>query len=237
MSLTGNLEDLPLLDILQIVSFSKKTGYLAIGPEATFGAIVFDAGFVVCAFNPRTPPLDPRAAALPPAKRDMLLKGRIEMALQELIRLRDGEFNFSLTDRTPTFVAGRDVAGELLSEGINAQALLLDLARGMDEDRRDSSAALAVSFAEPPPPEPPPLPKKPRPGAEPTAAPAGPTSTMPITPAMRAAATASAAPRGAPPKTVLLVDDEDEVRRILGEHFGRGGYSVVEAAEPEAARA
>ena len=33
MSLNGNLEDLPLLDILQIVSFSKKTGYLSIRTE------------------------------------------------------------------------------------------------------------------------------------------------------------------------------------------------------------
>lgn len=235
MSLTGDLEDLPLLDILQIVSFSKKTGYLAIGPEAREGAIVFDAGFVVCAFNPQTPALDPRAAALPAAKRDMLLRGRIEMALTELVRLRDGEFNFSLTDRTPEIVAGRDISGELLSHGINAQELLLDLARGMDEDRRNSTAALEVSFAEPPAPEPPPLPRAPRPGPEPPPAPRGPTSTMPITAAMRAAAAASAPPPAAPRKTVLLVDDEDDVRRILGEHFGRAGYPVVEAAEPEAA--
>ena len=227
MSLTGDLEDLPLLDILQIVSFSKKTGYLAIGPEAREGAIIFDAGYVVCAFNPQTPALDPRAAGLPASKRDLLLRGRIEIALSQLVRLRDGEFNFSLTDGTPVLVAGRDVSGELLSQGINAQELLLDLARGMDEDRRDSSAALEVSFAEPPPEEPPPLPPK--------TPPAPPTSTMPITPAMRDAALAAAPPPDAAPKTVLLVDDEDDVRRILGEHFGRGGYSVVEAAEPEAA--
>src|SRR5436189_217201 len=39
MSLTGNLEDLPLLDILQIVSFSKKTGYLSIRTAAGEGAV------------------------------------------------------------------------------------------------------------------------------------------------------------------------------------------------------
>ena len=37
LSLTGNLEDLPLLDILQIVSFSKKTGYLSIRTEVGRG--------------------------------------------------------------------------------------------------------------------------------------------------------------------------------------------------------
>ena len=238
MSLTGDLEDLPLLDILQIVSFSKKTGFLAIGPDASEGAIVFNAGFVVAAFNTQTPPLDPRAQTLAPEKRDGLLRGRIELALQELIRLREGEFNFSLTDATPQTVAGRDIAGEILSEGINAQELLLDLARGMDEDRRESTAALEVSFAEPPPEEPPPLPRKQAPPPPPPAK--SPTSTQPVTQAMRdAAATPGPPPAATPaprlPCTVLLVDDEEDVRRILGEHLAKTGCSVVEAGDPEAA--
>src|SRR5206468_1888975 len=62
MSLTGNLEDLPLLDILQIVSFSKKTGYLSIRTGAGEGAIVFRDGFVTASFTWDTAPLDPRAA-------------------------------------------------------------------------------------------------------------------------------------------------------------------------------
>src|SRR5687768_2628216 len=182
MSLTGNLEDLPLLDILQIVSFSKKTGFLTIDAEAGRGAIVFDGGFVVAAFTWETPPLDPRARSLEPDKRDVILRARIEMALEHLIRLREGLFDFSLTDRIPFDVADRDIEFELLSEGINAQELLLDLARGMDEDRRSSTAAVEASFAEadtdamdaglaellePPPlpprapaPEPPPLPSR-----------------------------------------------------------------------------
>jgi Domain of unknown function (DUF4388) len=105
MSLTGNLEDLPLLDILQIVSFSKKTGYLSIEAEAGHGAIVFDSGFVVAAFTWETPPLDPRARMLEPSQRDVILRARIEMALEHLIRLREGLFNFSLTGETPFEVA------------------------------------------------------------------------------------------------------------------------------------
>lgn len=149
MSLTGNLEDLPLLDIIQIVSFSKKTGYLAIHVEAQDAAIVFQDGLVVCAYTWESLPLDPRAAGLPRETREKLIRKRIEIALEQLIRLRDGEFHFSLSETVPSHVVARDIRPETLDAGINPQELLLDLARGMDEDRRDSSAVLEASFAHP----------------------------------------------------------------------------------------
>jgi len=237
VSLNGNLEDLPLLDILQIVSFSKKTGYLSIRTEKGDGAIVFQDGFVVAAFSAETPPFDPRYRLLPPEKRVALLRQSIEGGLAHLIRLREGQFSFSLTEQPPPRIGGRDIAEETLPQGINPQELLLDLARGMDEDRRDSTAALEASFAEPSedtvPPEasaaeipayeeaPPPAPSAPAPPA-PRAAKAPP-------------APETAAAAEAPPSTVLLVDDEYDVRRILAEGFARGGYNVVEAEDPESA--
>ena len=277
MSLTGNLEDLPLLDILQIVSFSKKTGFLSIEAEMGSGAIVFDAGFVVAAFTWETPPLDPRARALSPDKRDVILRGRIDMALEQLIRMREGLFNFSLTDHVPFDVADRDIEFELLSQGINAQELLLDLARGMDEDRRDSTAAVEASFAaaetddmdaglaelleppplprsEPPPlpraaalpPEhltPPPLPPRVSPAApEAVARPGDPTRTLPLKPEPPVPPPAEAA---APPpipvgdaaafRTILLVDDEADVRQVLADHFTKAGYAVEQAEDPDGA--
>src|SRR6185436_17818836 len=238
LSLNGNLEDLPLLDILQIVSFSKKTGYLSIRTEGGEGAIVFQDGYVVAAFSAETPPFDPRYRHLPPEARTKLLRQNIEHGLEQLIRLREGQFSFSLTEGPPRKVGPRDISEETLPQGINAQELLLDLARGMDEDRRDSTAALEASFAEPPddvtvPPElaaeeevtfeeevpveeeapaeeePPPLPvRAPAPAAAPPPPVAAPATETEIT-------------------TILLVDDEDEVRRILAERFTRGGYNVV----------
>ena len=101
MSLTGNLEDLPLLDILQIVSFSKKTGHLTIRAASGEGAIVFRDGLLVSAFTWDSAPLDPRARALPADKRDQYLRTRIELALEQLIRLREGQFSFSLSDEPP----------------------------------------------------------------------------------------------------------------------------------------
>jgi len=166
----------------------------------------------------------------------VVLRQRIERALEQLIRLREGQFSFSLTEQTPRTIGARDITDETLPHGINPQELLLDLARGMDEDRRDSTAALEASFAEPPedaaaagtaapaagPAAAAPAPEPPRPPAAPAPAP----------PPAAAAPSASAAEDIA---TVLLVDDEEEVRRILAEHLARGGYNVVEAHDPDAA--
>ncbi|PYQ15714.1 MAG: hypothetical protein DMF80_07890, partial [Acidobacteria bacterium] len=244
MSLTGNLEDLPLLDILQIVSFSKKTGHLSIRTGAGDGAIVFQDGFVTSSFTWDSPPLDPRVQNLPPPQRTRMLRHRIELALQQLIRLREGQFNFSLAEEPPTRVGARDIMEETLPEGINPQELLLDLARGMDEDRRDSTAALEVSFveAEEPAPaaSPPPGTPAPWPAAVAPAAPPPPsTPELPAAPgpsATLSAPSAPSAPSASPAeKVVLLVDDEEEVRRVLADHFTAGGYQVVEAEDPDVA--
>ncbi len=255
MSLTGNLEDLPLLDILQIVSFSKKTGYLGITTSAGDGAIVFRDGFVVAGFAWEQPPLPARFASLAPAQREPLIRKRIEMSLEQLIRLRDGQFHFSLSDATPRAVGSRDISGETLQDGINPQELLLDLARGMDEDRRDSSEALEAGFSGAPPavqePDASPL------AADEPAAPADlpqhiplsslpPEYTVPLhavpeallktaTAAAPVAPAALAAEPAAEAKALLLVDDEEDVRRILAQAFTRGGYQVVEAEDPDAA--
>ena len=190
MSLTGNLEDLPLLDILQIVSFSKKTGYLSIRTGAGEGAIIFRDGFVTSSFTWDAAPLDPRARSLPPDQRARMLRHRIEVALEQLIRLREGQFNFSLTEEAPTRVGPRDIRDETLEDGINPQELLLNLARGMDEDRRESTAALESSFVEPEddtapvptvPPPPPPGPAAPPAAAKAPQPPAPPPPSPPQT--------------------------------------------------------
>src|SRR5262245_47272650 len=276
MSLTGNLEDLPLLDLLQIVSFSKKTGHLTIRAAAGQGAIVFRDGLVVSAFTWDSGPLDPRVQSLPPDKRDQFLRTRIELALEQLIRLREGQFSFSLSDDPPERVEARDIKAETLGTGINPQELLLDLARGMDEDRRNSTALLEASFAEAPseptPVAPPPdgfeeefelqpadddeedlpytvpVPKVPAPSTPPppaaprvawTPAEAPPAAELPLPAPVPAPApppaVAAPAPASAEPPALLLVDDEEDVRRVLAEHLTQGGYQVVEADGPDAA--
>jgi CheY-like chemotaxis protein len=272
LSLTGNLEDLPLLDIIQIVSFSKKTGALSIRTGEGEAGIVFHEGLVVCAFSAGTAQINPRFAAMPVAQRNSVIRSRIEIALEQLIRLREGQFSFSLTGKVPRAIGKREIALETLSDGINPQELLLNLARGMDEDRRNSTAAVEVSFAEPedPPSAADEVPHAPEEllnaaaesdtlgpvdsdtavvaaflrdlqpeGADEIAG-----ATIPVPIVLPALAEPPSAPgprpvpreRAATPiRTILLVDDEDDVRRVLAGWLQKGGYDVVEAEDPEAA--
>jgi CheY-like chemotaxis protein len=149
LALQGNLEDLPLLDIIQIVSFSKKTGYLSIEMEGGEGAIVFVEGLVVSAFTAASPPADPRLGLLPKDARERAVRSRIGFALDQFARLREGGFAFELSEDVPAIVGHRDIRLETLERGINPQEMLLDLAQGLDEDRAQSSAAVEASFAAP----------------------------------------------------------------------------------------
>ncbi|HEX9202386.1 MAG TPA: response regulator, partial [Vicinamibacteria bacterium] len=214
-----------------------------------------------CAFAADTARLDRRFGAMPVSQRDQVIKSRIAIALAQLIRLREGQFSFSLAERPPVRLGAREIALEMLSEGINPQELLLDLARGMDEDQRNSTAAVEASFAEPE--EPPPSAERasaaPRPaeadaaavaaflrGGEPipTAEPPAFSSTVPVPVVPSAPGAAPARPPGAAPsppaagapiRAILLVDDEEDVREVLSGWFQKGGFQVVEAADPEAA--
>lgn len=295
MALQGNLEDLPLLDIIQIVSFSKKTGYLHVRMEGGDGAIVFREGLVVSAFTANSPAADPRLATLAPGPRDTAVRRRLGFALDALARLREGAFGFELTDAVPETVGKRDIRLETLIGGINPQEMLLALAQGMDDDRAQSAAAVEASFATPaegmvaaelaalvpplvpseavrtalaaPPPAPPeppapeeldaapvphytsdtrPLPKLPRPEPPEEASPAPPEPSAPAlepAPSPGAQPTATAPPVAEAPaaelpraaRTILLVDDEQDVREVLARHFGAAGFEIVEGGDPEEA--
>jgi len=312
LALQGNLEDLPLLDIIQIVSFSKKTGYLHVRMEGGDGAIVFHEGLVVSAFTANSPAADPRLATLPAGARDTAVRRRLGFALDALARLREGAFGFELTDAVPETVGQRDIRLETLVTGINPQEMLLALAQGMDDERAQSAAAVEASFATPDegvvaaelaalvppvvpsdavrtalaeePRDPAPAPPSPSPGEfqAPAVARAG--DTRPVTRVVRpndtspslvapprvpvaeppAEAPAPAVPPAAPPpaatppptpptgaeppaavvaaaepvraaRTILLVDDEADVREVLGRHFTAAGFEIVEGGDPEEA--
>ena len=126
MSLSGSVEDLPLLEILQVVSFCQKTGHLMVKADAGEAAVVFDSGRVVAGYAWDVEPLPPQHPA-PGPERERVVRDRIAGILEKLVRLRDGTFAFTLNQQVETKLAGRDLSGEMLPGGINPEELMLDL--------------------------------------------------------------------------------------------------------------
>ncbi len=143
MALTGRLEDLNLLEILQIIAFSKKTGTLKVESTLARGAVLFQNGVVLCAFSTSaTPIVSPLAGMTLNESRALLLQNEIRIALRELIALREGEFEFTLTSEPPTHFEGMDISRFLVAGGVDPQALMLELARELDTARKDSTSLL-----------------------------------------------------------------------------------------------
>lgn len=215
MSLSGSVEDLPLLEILQVVSFCQKTGHLTVqAPEGQAG-VVFRDGRVVSGYIWDVPTAAPGAG-------EAEVRARIGSVLQRLVRLRDGEFAFNLTEAVPTALGGRDLSAEMLAEGINPEELMLELARQLDEDRRDCAATLEASFTAPEPAQ----------ADSASVRPAGPAEPAPETPSTLAPVHAGSTPVESRPvgPVVLIVDDEPDVCRIVGKRLADAGFEIALAA-------
>jgi CheY-like chemotaxis protein len=236
VSLSGSIEDLPLLEILQVVSFCQKTGHLVVrAPEGEAG-IVFHDGRVVAGYAWDLPPF---AEAVP--DREARLRSRLDGLLGRLVRLREGEFAFNLTERVPVLLEGRDLEGETLEDGINPEGLMLDLARQLDEERRDCAAALQASFATPADTggdaAAETLPAPPEPEAEPSATPGYVAAEPPPVEDLPAEDLGlEELPAEDAATIVLLVDDEPEVCRVVGDRLRREGLAVRAAPGADEAR-
>jgi CheY-like chemotaxis protein len=215
MGLNGQLRDLSVLDILQIVAFSKKTGYLRIDSPRGRAAVVFKEGLVVCAYSWSTlEEMRRLAKADLGGVREALVQDQIEIALRELARLREGSFSFHVTSSTVTELEGLNITPFLLFEGINPQHLLLDLAKALDEAQGQRPVAKVES-------NPVPVKAPPRPNRVPPS-PAAATPQGPNGGSDNAGAGA----------TIVLVDDEADVAEVLAAELRNRGHRVVTAGGP-----
>jgi len=211
VSLSGSVEDLPLLEILQVVAFCQKTGHITVCAPAGEAAVVFERGRVVSGYVWDVPGL-PRDQPPEGPARETVVRQRLASILEKLVRLREGEFAFHLTEDVPEAVGGRDLSGETLSGGINPEELMLDLARQLDEDRRAAAAALEASFAAP--------------ADDEVLLDELPLDELPLEEPPAPAPPAPASPTG---PAVLLLDDEPEIRRVVGERLAASGFQVSTA--------
>lgn len=246
MGLKGRLEDLPLLDMLQIIAFSRKSGFLRIAATKGRGAVVLREGRVLFSYSWSTLAGLEDLVRHPEKVTVDVIRDQIEVSLRELGSLREGHFQFELADPTSEEFGGVRIQPFLLPDGLDAQELLLDLAVEIDNERREATSLLELAFQGDLPPEPPPgagdtiemrrtppavdLPPAPPPVAPP---PAPRTPHSPPAPS-RPARSAEAAPpsSGRPRVTVVVVDDEAPVREVVSEELGKKGYRVFTASSP-----
>lgn len=210
MALNGRLEDMNLLEILQIVAFSKKTGTLEVRSPHGNGSILFRSGRLLCALSSSTEDTVRALAVEPPEPSVQAhLVTSIHASLRELVALREGRFEFRLCRTLPVQWGGLDASNFLLGDGVDPQEILLGLAREIDEARRDTARLLETSDALEVP------------------EPAGATDDRGAPPAET-----SLADRGL---TVLVVDDEPLVVQIVSQELDDAGCVVESASGAEEA--
>jgi len=207
MGLKGRLEDLPFLDMLQIAAFSQKTGYLRVQGPLGSGAVVFKMGLVQCAYSWSTRDhLRFVAQTGLESVDEQVMEKQVELSVRELSGLREGSFEFELADEIGPELDGLDISPFLQRRGVNAQHMLLELARNMDEERRDAIEIIETSDT---------VIDVPSPLAVPPAA-IGVSEDPPIEKTI----------------TVVLVDDEPDIVDVVGDELESRGFRVARASGP-----
>jgi hypothetical protein len=130
--LKGTLDDFSVPDLLQVIAFGRKTGYLCFETETAGGAIVFRKGRVLASVDDGGAPLETELESLRGYQRDEVIRTRIAASLERLARCRRGYFIFQVSAQPPRVVAGRDIALETLDAGIEVVDLLLELVGRQD---------------------------------------------------------------------------------------------------------
>ena len=208
MGLTGRLEDLPFLDMLQIAAFSQKRGYLRVEGPPGSGAVVFKMGLVHCAYSWSTREhLRFVAQTGLESVDEQVLEKQVELSLRELAGLREGTFEFELAEEIGAELDGLDISAFLKRDGINPQHMLLDLARNMDEERRDAIELIESSETVIDVPSPLVLPPAPL-------------------------AVSEDPPLENQRTTVVLVDDEPDIVDVVGDELESRGFRVARASGP-----
>jgi hypothetical protein len=134
MLVSGEIENVPLLDVLQVVSYSKQTGVLTVEGAEIRGSLVFERGAVVCGESTSTKPLLARAASeKEPRSRLALRRVGTLAVLTELLGLRSGSFRFQRTKARLAELAGVSLDPFYDGGTLDTGELLLVLATAVDK--------------------------------------------------------------------------------------------------------
>ena len=146
MGLKGQLEDLPLVDMLQIIAFSKKSGYLRVASPSGRGAVILSEGRILFAFSWSTTERIRELAHEPDKISIQSNRKNIEAALRELAGLREGSFVFDPASEFSDDLGGVRIKPFMIPGGIDPQELLLDLAVEIDNERQEATTLVELAF-------------------------------------------------------------------------------------------
>jgi len=134
MIVSGKLENVPLLDVLQVLAYSKQTGALFVESPDTSGTILFVKGAIVCGESSSTRLLLAKAAReVEPQSRRAFRRVQAMACLTEILSLRKGTFRFSKHETPQSELAGVDLRPFYASTPIPTAELLLVLATMVDK--------------------------------------------------------------------------------------------------------
>jgi hypothetical protein len=134
MLVSGEIENVPLLDVIQVVAHSSQSGVLTVQGAEAQGALVFERGGIVCAESSSSRPLLARAAsAKEPRNRSTLRRVGTLAALAELLGLRSGSFRFQGASARLAELAGIDLTLFYDAGTLDAGELLLLVATAIDK--------------------------------------------------------------------------------------------------------
>lgn len=140
MSLVGNLEDLGLGDIFQIIFLSRRSGVLTIKGKAVEGKIYFKDGLVIGAYSTTI---------------DTSNKPVINSAQDAVYNLfiEEGNFNFELKEVVEEIKLMKPGSVFRAEPGLNPQFLAMEGSRLLDESRARKAATPPPPKIEPAPPK------------------------------------------------------------------------------------
>lgn len=150
MIVSGELENVPLLEVFQVLAFSSQSGALCIESGETTGTVLFDQGGIVCGESPATRPLLARAVQeIDPQNRRAFRRVQALACLTELMSLRSGIFRFEKRDAPTRELAGVDVRSLYASGAMPTAELLLVLATAIDKKEAVASAPASAPAKDP----------------------------------------------------------------------------------------
>jgi hypothetical protein len=134
MLVSGEIENVPLLDVLQVVAYSKQTGVLSVQGVGIEGSLVFERGAVVVGESTSTRTLLERAASeSEPRARLALRRAGTLAVLTELLVLRSGKFRFQGTKARLADLVGVSLDAFYDEGTLDTGELLLLVATAIDK--------------------------------------------------------------------------------------------------------